>query len=215
MLAAGLVGLGPQHASSSSLARAFWRAPLRSGTAADGCVTMTAVDYSTLASTTFGAVLALGGGFLGQWWNERRAIAREERAWQREDRLRTFDDSRRACVDYYEFAEAMKHALLHGTVKSEADLESLKDQMFRLNELDGGLELFTGVQTRVAAGEVTKSVLDLSTDYIGSLADSIADTHEAAGHRFAMVEASGFLDKQAALKTAIRNELGIADVLFS
>ena len=110
----------------------------------------------------------------------------------------------------------MKQALLHGTVKSEAaDLKSLKDQMFRLNELDAGLELFTGVQTRVAAGEVTKSVLDLSTDYIGSVAHSIADTPEGADHRFAMVEASGFLNKQAVLKTAIRNELGIAEVWFS
>ena len=77
---------------------------------------MTAVDYSTFASTTFGAVLALGGALLGQWWNERRSVAHEQRAWEREDRQRTFDDRRKACVDYYEFAEAMSTALSHRTV---------------------------------------------------------------------------------------------------
>jgi hypothetical protein len=40
---------------------------------------MTVVEYSTLVQTTLGGVLALGGAFLGQWWVERRAVAREQR----------------------------------------------------------------------------------------------------------------------------------------
>jgi hypothetical protein len=40
---------------------------------------MTVVEYSTLVQTTLGGVLALGGAFLGQWWGERRAVAREQR----------------------------------------------------------------------------------------------------------------------------------------
>ena len=42
-------------------------------------VTMSVVDYSTLAQTALGGVLVAGGGFLGQWWSERRAVAREHR----------------------------------------------------------------------------------------------------------------------------------------
>jgi len=40
---------------------------------------MTGVDYSTLVPIALGGLLALGGGFLGQWWGERRAVAREQR----------------------------------------------------------------------------------------------------------------------------------------
>ena len=177
---------------------------------------MTAVDYSTFASTTFGAVLALAGALLGQWWNERRSVAHEQRAWEREDRQRTFDDRRKACVDYYEFAEAMSTALSHGTVMGlGSDPESLKDRLFRLSALDGGLDLFTSLQTRLAAGEVYRSLLNLSTRHLEALRDPIPDTPEGVDRRVAMVKASEFLDKQAALKEAIRKELGIVDHLFS
>lgn len=52
------------------------------------------MDWSTLAPTLLGGALALGGGFLGQWWSERRAKDREERTreheafvWARAQRL--------------------------------------------------------------------------------------------------------------------------------
>lgn len=37
------------------------------------------MDWSILAPTALGGLLALGGGFGGQWWSERRAVAREQR----------------------------------------------------------------------------------------------------------------------------------------
>lgn len=45
---------------------------------------MTVVDYSALVQPSLGGVLVLGGGFLGQWWGERRAVAREHRGREHE-----------------------------------------------------------------------------------------------------------------------------------
>ena len=54
------------------------------------------MNWSTLAPTLLGGLLALGGSMLGQWWNERRAIQREERnrshnheVWARQLRYET------------------------------------------------------------------------------------------------------------------------------
>lgn len=38
------------------------------------------MDWSSLATTTLGGALAIGGGFLGAWWSERRTADREARA---------------------------------------------------------------------------------------------------------------------------------------
>jgi hypothetical protein len=45
---------------------------------------MAAMDWSALATTILGGLLVLVGGFIGQWWAERRAIAREQRDRQHE-----------------------------------------------------------------------------------------------------------------------------------
>lgn len=37
------------------------------------------MDWSSLALTFLGGALAVGGGFFGQWWSERAAVAREQR----------------------------------------------------------------------------------------------------------------------------------------
>lgn len=37
------------------------------------------MDISSVVPTIVGGLLALGGGFLGQWWSERRAAEREAR----------------------------------------------------------------------------------------------------------------------------------------
>lgn len=37
------------------------------------------MDLTPVLTTLFGGVLALAGGFAGQWWSERNAAAREER----------------------------------------------------------------------------------------------------------------------------------------
>jgi hypothetical protein len=58
------------------------------------------MDWSTLAPTALGGALALGGGFLGQWWGERRTVEREQRAWEREDRGRSYDQRRDAYSDF-------------------------------------------------------------------------------------------------------------------
>lgn len=50
-------------------------------------MTAGSVDWSTLASTTLGGLLALVGGLLGQWWGESRAVAREQRDRDHERRV--------------------------------------------------------------------------------------------------------------------------------
>lgn len=42
------------------------------------------MDWGVLAPTLVGGGLALLGGFGGQWWSERRAVAREEREREHE-----------------------------------------------------------------------------------------------------------------------------------
>jgi hypothetical protein len=42
------------------------------------------MNWTTLSSTLLGGLLALGGTTLGQWWNERRALQREERTREHE-----------------------------------------------------------------------------------------------------------------------------------
>lgn len=57
------------------------------------------MDWGSLAPTALGGLLAVGGGFAGQLWGERRTVERERRAWAREDAHRTFDDRRAAYLD--------------------------------------------------------------------------------------------------------------------
>jgi hypothetical protein len=54
------------------------------------------MDWGTLAPTALGGLLALGGGFLGQWWSERRAVEREQRAWARDQKARSYEATRLA-----------------------------------------------------------------------------------------------------------------------
>jgi phytoene dehydrogenase-like protein len=54
------------------------------------------VDLSLLVPTLVGGLLALGGGFAGQWWAERRAVERESRAWAREQKARSHEAAREA-----------------------------------------------------------------------------------------------------------------------
>lgn len=61
---------------------------------------MTDMDWSTLASTAVGGILALAGGFVGQWWGERRAVEREHRIWARDQRARSYDATRLAYTDF-------------------------------------------------------------------------------------------------------------------
>lgn len=46
--------------------------------------TLVGVDWSGLATTVLGGVLAIGGGFLGAWWSERRTAEREARVREHE-----------------------------------------------------------------------------------------------------------------------------------
>jgi hypothetical protein len=61
---------------------------------------MTGVVYSTLVPTALGGGLALGGGFLGQWWGERRAVARELRDRDHEREVWARDLRREAHVAF-------------------------------------------------------------------------------------------------------------------
>lgn len=61
---------------------------------------MTPVDYSTLVPIALGGLLALGGGFLGQWWGERRAVAREQRDREHEREVWARDLRREAHVAF-------------------------------------------------------------------------------------------------------------------
>lgn len=49
---------------------------------------MTAMDWSVLASTVMGGLLAGGGAFLGQWWADKRAREREREQWARDLRYK-------------------------------------------------------------------------------------------------------------------------------
>ena len=60
---------------------------------------MLSVDWSTLAPTVLGGLLAIGGGVVGSSLTERKAVGREKRTWDREDALRTFADRRSAYLD--------------------------------------------------------------------------------------------------------------------
>jgi hypothetical protein len=62
---------------------------------------MTGVDYSTLVPTALGGVLALGGGFLGQWWGERRAVAREQRDRAHESQVWARTHQKDAYVNFF------------------------------------------------------------------------------------------------------------------
>jgi len=62
---------------------------------------MSAVDYSTLWPTALGGVLALCGGFLGQWWGERRAVAREQRDRDHESRVWARGHQKDAYVNFF------------------------------------------------------------------------------------------------------------------
>lgn len=42
------------------------------------------LDWSILAPTALGGLLAIGGGFLGQWWNSRQTALRERAVWARD-----------------------------------------------------------------------------------------------------------------------------------
>jgi hypothetical protein len=71
------------------------------------------MNWTTLSSTLLGGLLALGGTTLGQWWNERRALRREERdrehereVWARQIRyeahlsfVKILDDKHSVAVD--------------------------------------------------------------------------------------------------------------------
>jgi len=49
---------------------------------------MTVMDYAALVQTTLGGAIALTGGFLGQWrWAERRAVVRERREREHEQKV--------------------------------------------------------------------------------------------------------------------------------
>ncbi|MBO2456581.1 hypothetical protein [Actinomadura violacea] len=74
------------------------------------------MSWTSLISTLLGGLLALGGSWLGQWWTERRAVAREKRAqehervvWARSLRyeahlafLKEFDDIFNGLYDHFE-----------------------------------------------------------------------------------------------------------------
>lgn len=56
------------------------------------------MNWDTLAPTALGGLLAIVGGFVGQWWGERRAVAREQReriheqrVWSREHQRNAYD----------------------------------------------------------------------------------------------------------------------------
>lgn len=75
------------------------------------------MNWTTFLSTLLGGLLALGGSWLGHWWNERRAIEREVRnrdhereVWARELRreahvhfLSEFDTKYRIAMDHEAF----------------------------------------------------------------------------------------------------------------
>ena len=42
------------------------------------------MDWSLVVPTVVGGVLAIGGGFVGQWWSQRSALAREAREREHE-----------------------------------------------------------------------------------------------------------------------------------
>lgn len=61
---------------------------------------MTDMDWSSIAPTALGGILALAGGFVGQWWGERRAVEREQRLGARDQKARSYEATRLAYTDF-------------------------------------------------------------------------------------------------------------------
>lgn len=108
------------------------------------------MDWGTLAPTALGGLLALGGGFFGQWWSERRTVEREQRAWAREDVHRTFDDRREIYVAYYTLLKASARMVYNASM----ELGSIEDewQMPLFDSLNR-LRLFAGPRVDLVAGD--------------------------------------------------------------
>lgn len=58
------------------------------------------MDWTTLAPTALGGLLAVGGGFIGQWWGERRSVAREQREREHEREVWTREKGYQAHVTF-------------------------------------------------------------------------------------------------------------------
>jgi len=166
------------------------------------------VDLSLLIPTIVGGLLALCGGVLGQWFSDRRTAKREQRAWDREDRNRTFDDRRKACVDFYSLAAATSTALRTAN-KWPGVLEVPPDWEFRLSTLLGVLDLVTG-RTSLLAGELIFALGRLAQHQAEAQSSPIPDGNEGDARRQALLAASeDCTRRQVYLQNSIREDLGV------
>jgi len=122
---------------------------------------MTAMDYSTLVQTTLGGALALGGVFLGQWWAERRTVARERREREQEQKVWARDIGYETHVQFISTYQRLYKAVKVGR-KRDYDIEPAKDYLVPLHDQMTSLRLITQQATQDKAW-IAISALDTYT----------------------------------------------------
>lgn len=130
------------------------------------------MDWSILASTALGGLLAGVGGFLGQWWAEGRANARESRERSHEQQLWAREQQRAA---YAAFNTAHRHVheqTLAALGKHDAkpiELDELLDALDTV-EMFGTREALTRAQSAKRAMTLwaqSRSVLGEDYEAVG------------------------------------------------
>jgi hypothetical protein len=153
-------------------------------------------DWTTLAPTVLGSLLALGGGLIGSWIAERRTVEREVREWARQDALRTFDDRRKAYLDLLGMLRALEEVVVQAA-RSNKPLDG--DWFVVLFEPPNRIRVFASDVGQHAVSNAFTALLK----YGRSINDQ--ENYTAAG--------SAFGAAVAILVEVVRQDLGVTDIL--
>lgn len=167
------------------------------------------MDWATLVPVLVGGVIALGGSLLGSWVSDQRATERERRAWDREDRLRTFDQRRDAYARFVSVSGSAMSVVSPYRPESK-DSTMVHEQtlrfLFDMNEAWTEVEIYATPKVTAAAFDTYRKTTDwaLVTDVYSRGVGKHKDDYEPIAE---MEEA--MQDSHAGLLRAVRADLGI------